>query len=179
MPEVRLVKTKGTNMEQENLVIKVRKLTPEAELPKQATGTDAGYDLVALDNGEIKWAESEAGGQTRVIQYIQYRTGLTIEPPLGYHTEIFPRSSITKYDLMLANSIGLVDEGYRGEILVRFKYTPPLHDINIVRGMPIKKYQKGDRIAQLVIRKTLRADFVEVEQLLNSERGTGGWGSTG
>lgn len=166
-------------MSAEGLVVKVKKLHPEAVLPKQAQASDAGYDLVAIDDGEIKWAEGPSGENTGLIQYIQYRCGISVEPPVGYHIEIFPRSSITKYDLMLANSIGLIDEGYRGEILVRFKVALPLHDVKVVRGLPIKKYLKGDRIAQMVLRKTVRASFVEAEDLSDSQRGSGGFGSTG
>ena len=85
-----------------------KKLDPSAVAPSRAKEGDAGYDLVAIDDGTV-----DADG------FIQYRTGLSIDPPQGYHTEIWPRSSISKYDLALANSIGLVDNGYRGELLVR------------------------------------------------------------
>lgn len=179
MPEIRVIKTREMDMPVEGLIVKVKKLNPEAVLPQQAQQSDAGYDLVAIDDGEIKWAESPTGENTGLIQYIQYRCGFSVEPPEGYHLEIFPRSSITKYDLMLANSIGLVDEGFRGEILVRFKVVQPQHDLKVVRGLPIRKYQKGERIAQLVLRKTIRAKFVEAESLSDSQRSSGGFGSTG
>jgi len=84
------------------LEIKVKKLHPDAVLPKCANETDAGYDLVAIDEGEIV-------SEGLDIMYIQYRTGIAIAPPEGYHTEIFPRSSISKKQLFLANSVGLVD----------------------------------------------------------------------
>ena len=147
--------------------IKVKKLHKDAVLPCQATQTDAGYDLVAIDNGEI--VQDEHGK----VLYAQYKTGISIEPPPGYHTEIFPRSSISKYDLMLANSIGLIDESYRGEVMVRFKPTCN------TSCEYYKDYSKGDRIAQLVVRKTERVDFKWAEDLNDSNRGNGGFGSSG
>jgi len=149
-------------------VIRVKKLENEAVLPSAANDTDAGYDLVAIDEGTFKWDDNHS------ILYIQYRTGLSIEPPEGYHTEIFPRSSISKTNLMLANSIGLIDEGYRGEILVRFKVIPA----DKLRTN-VNRYQAGDRIAQLVIRKTEKATFELVEELEETSRGNGGFGSSG
>jgi dUTP pyrophosphatase len=159
------------------LAVQVKKLDPEAILPKQAQESDAGYDLIALDDGEVD----------ETFGYIQYRTGIAIAPPKGFHTEIFPRSSISKYDLVLANSIGLVDEGYRGEILVRFKCVDAILNDSTQYGRQLLKeefseiraYKKGDKIAQLVIRKTINLDFVEVKELSETSRGEGGFGSTG
>lgn len=157
-----------------SLVLKVKKLVPEAVLPSQAKPGDAGYDLVALDDGT--WSEDGT--------YIQYRTGITIEPPVGFHTELFPRSSISKYELVLCNSIGLVDNGYRGEIVFRFKFVPR----HIVSGdmtmgggshLDLKLYKKGDKIGQVVIRKTVEMPVIEVDELSTTERGAGAFGSTG
>lgn len=159
--------------------IQVKKLHEDAVLPKRANVSDAGYDIVAIDDGTV----DEQG-------FIQYRTGISICPDLGYHVEIFPRSSISKYDLALANSIGLVDNGYRGEILVRFKPTMKIYEttanenvdqkqVFLTHPFYIKKYVKGDKIAQLVIRRTEDAEFALVDVLSDSQRGTGGFGSTG
>jgi dUTP pyrophosphatase len=154
--------------------IKVKKLCDEAILPCKATSSDAGYDVVAIDDGIVD-----------DLGFIQYKTGIAIEPDKGYHVEIFPRSSISKYDLVLANSIGLVDNGYRGEILVRFKPTlrfmqTPM-SVNAYTVVPdvLRKYKKGDKIAQLVVRETIHADFEFVSDLETTDRGTGGFGSTG
>lgn len=144
------------------MLVKVKKLNPDAVLPSSSNETDAGFDLVATDDGEIKGT------------YIQYKTGISIEPEIGYHTEIFPRSSISKTDLVLANSIGLVDEGYRGEILVRFKIVPRQDD----KPFPVI-FKKGDRIAQLVVRKTERAIFEWRDELSDTTRGESGFGSSG
>lgn len=98
-----------------------------------------------------------------------FDTGLSIQPPTGYHTEIFPRSStVSRYGYMLGNSIGLIDEGYRGNLLLcmvkvdETKPEPPL----------------GTKIAQLVLRKTFDYEMVPVGSLSDSVRGTGGFGST-
>jgi dUTP pyrophosphatase len=138
----------------------VKKLNPEAVIPTSAHETDAGYDLVAINDGT--WTDT----------YVEYDTGLSIQPEPGYHVEIFPRSSISKTDLVLANSIGLIDESYRGPILLRFKCTNP-------QMFTRKSYKKGDKIGQLVIRKTERAKFTEVSDLIETQRGAGGFGSTG
>ena len=144
--------------------IKIKRLMPEGVIPKKANIEDAGYDIVAIDDGTI----NDEG------TYIQYKTGIAIEPPYGYHTELFPRSSISKYDMVLANSIGLIDFGYRNELLCRFKIVlPKLKDRN-----PIL-YKKGDKICQLVIRKTISMEMEEVSELGSSERNMNGFGSSG
>ncbi len=156
--------------------IKVKKLHPDAVLPTSSTSTDAGFDLVAIDDGEIK------------DTFIEYSTGIAIEPEPGYHTEIFPRSSVSKTNLVLANSVGLVDTNYRGIILVRFKIVPPIQSIqSILHNEPkyetkyfkLSKFKKGDRIAQLVLRKTEKAEYEWAEELSDTQRGAGGFGSTG
>jgi dUTP pyrophosphatase len=149
------------------------KLDTEAQVPTRAKDGDAGFDLVAIDDGVV---DSEG--------FIQYRTGLSIQPIQGIHTEIWPRSSISKYDMVLANSIGLIDNGYRGEILIRFKPTlrysaMPDGEIYVTLPKPFKKYQKGDKIAQLVVSITVDASFVEVQELTETNRGSGGFGSSG
>lgn len=153
------------------MIIKVKKLHEDAVLPKSAHDEDAGYDLIAIDNGT--WSKT----------YIEYKTGIAIQPEPGWHTEIFPRSSISKYDLVLANSIGLVDQIYTNEVIVRFKFIYNHDSIqdeieypDTVNRLPVI-YKKGDKIAQLVIRKTEKADFKWVDELENTDR-VGGFGST-
>ncbi len=150
-----------------DLEIKIKKLHPDAILPKQANASDAGYDLVAIDDGTV-------GPEG----YLQYRTGLAIQPPDGYHTEIVPRSSISKYDLALANSLGIIDNIYRGELLIRFKYCVPFSHPNTKLALS-RRYKKGDKIAQLIIRKTELAVFKEVTELSTTDRGANGFGSSG
>jgi len=155
------------------MIIAVKKISQEAVIPQRANATDAGFDLVAIDDGIV-----DAEG------FIQYKTGLSIEPQSGIHTNIFPRSSISKYDLVLANSIGLIDNGYRGELLVRFKPVlrfsqDELGNVIAVFPSPLKKYKKGDKIAQLVVSQTVSVSLVECSELGQTARGTGGFGSSG
>lgn len=153
--------------------IYVKKLSEDAVVPQKANLSDAGFDLVAIDNGVV-----DAEG------FIQYRTGLSIEPQKGFNTEIWPRSSISKYDLALANSIGLVDNGYRGELFIRFKPTLRFKqdkkgEFFVALPVPLKKYNKGDKIAQLVVSQTVEATLVDAVELSQTSRGSGGFGSTG
>jgi dUTP pyrophosphatase len=134
---------------------------------------DAGYDLVAISDPII--VEQETG----TIDYIEYDTGLVIEPEIGYHTFAMPRSSISKTNLVLANSVGLIDNGYRGTIKLRFKYI--LQFADIAKGMInfSKIYKKGDKIGQLVFAKTISPSIIESEVTSETNRGEGGFGSTG
>lgn len=155
---------------EEMLKVHFKKLRPDAVMPQCAKEGDAGYDIVAVDNGTIT-----SDG------YVEYKTGLAISPPLGFHVCVFPRSSISKYDLVLANSVGLIDNGYRGEILLRFKPTlrfALLSTETIVSVSP-KRYVQGDKIGQLVFVPTVNVNFHEVDILDETKRGTGGFGSSG
>jgi dUTP pyrophosphatase len=151
--------------------LRVKKLDPAAVLPSRAQAGDVGYDVVALEDG--KWDESGT--------FIEYKTGLAIEVPVGYHTELFPRSSVSKYDLILANSIGLVDNGYRGEIRFRFKYIPRfVVEDGVLQQQPPLLYKKGDKIVQIVVRQSCtHLSVKEVDELSDTARGSGGFGSTG
>ena len=156
------------------LTIKVKKTHPDARLPVQARESDAGYDIFAVDDGEV------VCDSMGLPLFVTYDTGIAVEPPEGYHIEIFPRSSISNTVLALANSIGCVDNGFRGRLTCRFRVLRPLG----ISGGPVPAhvgatYRKGDRIAQLQIRKTIHANWVETDELGASERGTGGYGSSG
>lgn len=163
-------------------------------VPKNLTQYDVGYDLVASSHPAISGEYDEEAKAWSRIDYIQYHTDLYIEPCVDdkiYHTNIFPRSSISNKNLMLANSVGLIDCGYRGELLVRFKYITQPEDIYArIQGhqatIPLltrvnmdKIYTKGERIAQLVIAETHKVEFEIVEELSETDRGKGGFGSTG
>jgi dUTP pyrophosphatase len=151
----------------DNIVIKFKKTHPDAVIPSQANDTDAGYDLVAVTEGK-DFYKDENGNM--VYLYTEYDTGIAIEPPEGYHTEIVPRSSLTKKNLILKNSFGVIDNSYRGNLICRFQKTGSENTPNV--------YIKGDKIAQLLIRKTLHAKFEEVNELSDTTRGTGGFGSS-
>ena len=139
--------------------INIKKLDENAVIPFYASHGDAGMDLTAT-SFEVVDGEK--------YRYIEFGTGLAMEIPEGYYGAIVPRSSISKTVLVLANSPGTIDSGYRGEIKIRFKHTGP--------GMG---YKVGDRIAQLIIMKYPEVKFVEVSDLDTTSRGAGGFGSTG
>jgi dUTP pyrophosphatase len=142
--------------------IQFKKLVPEAQKPKFGKPGDAGADLVATS---IVVDDSKDN-------QIVYGTGLAVEIPEGMVGLVFPRSSVRNYDLTMSNSVGVIDSGYRGEIMVTFNIKPGLLDKR-------KMYSLGDRIAQLVILPVPLAQYVEVAELSETERNTSGHGSTG
>lgn len=144
-------------------VLKVKLNHPDAKVPDQAhPNSDAGYDLVAINDGIDVFTDSGD------YLFTEYDTGISVEPPDGYHTEIVARSSITKKNLILKNSIGIIDNGYRGSCLCRFHKTGDIDTTNV--------YKKGDKIAQLIIRKTIHMPLMVVDTLSDTERGVGGFG---
>jgi len=142
------------------MFVKLKKLKENAVYPQYAKEGDAGMDLVATD------VISETNSS------ITYGTGLAMEIPDGFVGLVFPRSSIRKYDLTLSNSVGVIDSGYRGELQVTF---------NKINHHTTRKddYKIGDRIAQIMILPYPKFIFREVAELSNTERGEGGFGSTG
>ena len=151
--------------------VKIKKLHEDAVIPSYAKDGDAGMDMTAISDPEVVAVDNE-------YCYVNYKTGIAVEIPEGYVGLIFPRSSISKKSLSLANSVGVIDSGYRGEISFRFKYDITSHNPT----KPEKNeavYQKGDRIGQLMIIPYPKVQFEEVEELSNSSRGEGGFGSTG
>lgn len=138
----------------ENIKIKVKKIHPDAKFPAYAKEGDAAMDVVAVRR-EI------------TNKFVEYGTGLAFEIPKGYVCLIFPRSSVTKQDLMLKNSVGVLDEGYRGEMIFRFHRS----------GEEI--YSIGDKIGQIMVIPRPNITIEEAESLSESSRGKGGFGSTG
>lgn len=137
--------------------LKIKKLNDKAVIPTYATKGDACFDLTATS---IHHEDDK---------YIEYGTGLAMEIPEGYVGLIFPRSSVTKKALMLKNSVGVIDSGYRGEIKFRFQETQDWGDI----------YDIGDRVGQMMIIERPEVVLMEMDELSDSERGEGGYGSTG
>jgi dUTP pyrophosphatase len=151
-----------------------------------ANETDSGYDIIAASDPFIQGISIDKTDDYLSIDYIEYDTNLTIEPNDGYHTCVFPRSSISKYNLTLANSIGLIDNGYRGVIKLRFKYNAQPLDFKVNENNKLsislnknKIYKKGDKIGQLVFAKTLNPTIEVVESFESTDRNSGGFGSTG
>jgi dUTP pyrophosphatase len=145
------------NLCMSTLHLKVKKLNKNAVTPKFAKPGDAGMDLTAISK--------EADTNNNIV----YGIGIALEIPEGYVGLIFPRSSNSKQDLLLSNSVGVIDSGYRGEIIVKFKKT--ISHAN--------SYTIGERVAQLVLMKLPVVHIEEVTELSTSERGDGGFGSTG
>lgn len=137
--------------------VKLKKLNENVKLPVYAKTGDAGLDIKATR------IENENNYS------ITYGTDLCIEIPFGYVGLIFPRSSIRNYDLVLSNCVGVVDSGYRGEIMATFKKTK-------LDGM---YYDVDDKVMQIIILPYPSIEFEFVEELSETERGKGGFGHTG
>jgi dUTP pyrophosphatase len=148
----------GIQLVKNSVDVKIKKLVPEAVVPKYAKAGDAGLDLTAISMVETD-------------MYIEYGTGIAIKLPPNFVGLIYPRSSLSNYDLVLSNHVGVIDSGYTGEIKFRFKKTDD--------KAYAKYYKVGDRVGQLIVTPYPTVEFEEVEELGNSERGAGGFGSSG
>lgn len=172
-----------------NLKLKIKRLNEDAVIPAYAHATDAGMDLVATSKTIDEYGN------------VVYGTGIALEIPNGYVGLVFPRSSNSKKYLLLTNSVGVIDSGYRGE--VTFKYRPSVMTVcyrklkdrlaQLLLGSQrsqkrrgvhtetwhLSEYEVGDRIGQLIILPYPKVNFEEVEELSDSDRGTNGYGSTG
>lgn len=141
--------------------VPIKRLDPRAKLPTYGSADAAGADLYALTDGPVEIAP----GQTVLIH-----TGLALAIPQGYVGLVYARSGLaTKQGLAPANKVGVIDADYRGELMVS------LHN----HSGETRIVESGDRIAQLVIAPYLTAQFQESSDLDNTERGAGGFGSTG
>ena len=141
------------------LEVKFKKLVPEAKIPAYAKPGDAGLDLTATSK---HWSDD--------FQCWIYGTGLAVEIPYGYVGLLFPRSSVRKYGLALTNCVGVVDSGYRGEIMAT--YRPQTNGTG-------REYNIGDHVCQLIIMPYPTINPVEATELSSTERGDAGHGSTG
>ncbi len=138
--------------------VKIKKVHPDAVIPRYAKESDAGLDLVA----------------TSIISnttfQITYGLGIALEIPEGFVGLVFPRSSIRNTELTLSNSVGVIDSGYRGELQATF---------NKSNGLDSISYKVGDRVCQIMIIPHPIIELFEVDELSESARGAGGFGSTG
>jgi dUTP pyrophosphatase len=162
---------------QNKLSVRFKKLHPKAVTPTYAKDGDAGLDLTAT-------------AMFMGTNYIQYDTGIAVEIPEGYVGLVFPRSSITKMaaGVSLKNSVGIIDSGYRGQIILRFDVPSESHkcDAETFRYITkdgfqeeLKIPQPGERIGQLIILPYPQIQLEEVDELSSTDRGEGGFGSTG
>jgi dUTP pyrophosphatase len=150
--------TQPNGLINDGILVKVKKLHPNAVIPSYSKFGDAGMDLTI----------------TREIENtsfsVSYGFGIAMEIPTGYVGLVFPRSSVRNQDLLLSNCVGVIDSGYRGEIQATFKKT---------NGLDSLKYKVGERGAQIMILPYPKIYMTEVPELSETERGAGGFGSTG
>ena len=153
-----------------------KKVHPYAKLPVYAHDGDAGMDVYAVEDVELK------PGKATLVS-----TGLIADIPTGYEIQVRPRSGLAlKSNITVWNSPGTCDSNYRGIIGIIMLYMPPIGDMRIKSGnyvFPLtaesKTIRKGDRIAQLVVAPVTKCVPVEVTEVSETDRGTGGFGSTG
>ena len=136
--------------------VRVKKISEAAVIPQAAKEGDAGLDLTAISR------RMDSKG------FIEYDTGLAFELPPGHVGLVFPRSSISKINMTLTNSVGVIDSGFRGSVKFRFK------PANAGNGI----YEVGDRVGQLIIIPYPQIELVEVDELDDTVRGDGGFGSS-
>ena len=134
--------------------IQIKKTNENAVVPQYAHPSDGGLDLTAVS-------------KERTEKYIEYDTGLAFAIPNNFVGLVFPRSSISKKDLTLANSVGMIDANFRGSVRLRFRYD----DLG-------ELYEVGDRIGQIMIIPRPQVEFNLVDELDDTDRGSGGFGST-
>lgn len=156
--------------------IKFKKLHEDAVAPRQSREGDAAWDLVAVT-------------KTTERKFIEYGTGIVVAIPEDHVGLLFPRSSVSNYDFSLANCVGVIDHNYRGEIKLRFKTIFPLLDKEVMKkevgyeefiaGDYLRTYEPGDKVGQLIILPRPFLEFEEVGELDETNRGAGGFGSSG
>ena len=141
--------------------VRFKKLSPNAVMPTKAHPSDAGADIVCTG--------FEVDDDGNVVCH----SGIAVEIPEGYCGFLFPRSSIAKKDLALSNAVGVIDCHYRGEVTAKFKPTEPTkHEKRHI-------YHAGERMAQLIVLPYPEVEYVESNELSDTDRGKGGYGSTG
>lgn len=144
--------------ESEPVVVLFKRLDPKADDPMRGSRFAAGYDLTAVS------VDYDTKTATRC-----YGTGLAFEIPEGFAGFVFPRSSIFRQGQLLTNCVGVIDSDYRGEVYMRFAD----------RDDCPSEYRLGDRIGQMIVMPVPKVEYVEAAELSETERGTGGYGSTG
>ena len=151
--------------------VRIKKLNENAVIPSYAKSGDAGMDMIATS------IISDTPTQ------ITYGLGIALEIPYGFVGLVFPRSSIRKTGLQLSNSVGVIDSGYRGELQATFNKLfggEAMYDeMKVKEIQPNDFYKVGDRVAQIMIIPHPPIEFEEVNELSDTERGEGGFGSTG
>lgn len=147
--------------------VKIKKLHPNAVIPTYAKDGDAGMDLTAVTKSYDRDGN------------IVYGTGLAFEIPKGYVGLVFPRSSISNLDITMSNCVGVIDSGYRGEVTAKFKPAMLFNREQRPIILNNRIYEVGERVAQIIIIPYPQITFVEADELSETERGAGGYGSSG
>ena len=166
---------------QENLKVKFKKLHKNAKIPKRADELCGGWDVTCTEINQIS------------SDVVICKLGFALEIPAGYKLTLVPRSSFTRYKWILQNSPGLGDASYRGEYQYRFRAIP--NEIKVILksssienrqyisgyklSYPKFPYKIGDRVGQIYLEEILPIEFEEVEELSETDRGNGGFGSSG
>lgn len=142
-------------------ILKIQCHYPDMPHPAKAHDTDSGIDLTLMQVIEKR------------NNVFFFDTGISVEPPPGYYTELYPRSSIYKTDFIMANSVGIIDEDYRGKIFMPMRY--------VGDGNALEEAQKlvGQRVGQLILKKRESYQIEIVKDLSDTARGEGGFGSSG
>lgn len=139
--------------------LKIHKVDKELPTPKYAHKGDAGMDLYSVENGVLEPGEFKL-----------FSTGIKLSIPEGHEVQVRPRSGLAlKHGISIVNAPGTIDSGYRGHVGV----------VLINLGKELFEIKRGDRIAQMVLKKVEQADIIEVEELDETTRADGGYGSTG
>lgn len=176
---------RGNMTQSKSMITKVKRISDKAVLPTRANPSDSGWDLTII--GVDKIAQDT----------IFFKTGLTVQPPDGHYFEIHIRSSLSSLPVMLANSVGIVDSHYRGELIVAVRVlhsnsggtesreSYPSGIVRMLDARPTSLHEvaglllsKKPKLAQMILRKCIDTSFEEVVQLDPTERGTGGFGSS-
>ena len=151
--------------------VKIKRLHKDAVIPKQATELAGGWDVVA----------------TEIIQeandFVICKLGFSLQPPPNYKITLVPRSSLTKTKWILQNSPGLGDADFVGEYQYRLRALPEIEQSDFTDGVwrldyPEFPFKAGDRIGQIYLEEVIPIEFIEVDELSSTERGSGGYGST-
>jgi len=154
--------------------VKIKRLHKDAVLPKYAKSGDAGQDLTAVSKNY------DINGNA------VYSVGLAFEIPEGYVGLLFPRSSNARTDLRLTNSVGVIDSSYRGEVSLKFRNDNFSNSNMLIKNDLINgqlgfsnEYEIGERVGQIIILPYPQIEFEFAEELTETERNTGGYGSSG
>ena len=154
--QINIFASTKTLIEEDMNILKFKKLVKNAVVPNKATSGSNGFDLTATSK---EWHDE--------FEAYVYGTGIAVEIPKGYVGLLLPRSSVRKYDLIMANCVGVIDSDYRGEIMATFRPTNPYQG---------KVYNVGDKLCQLVVVPAPEFKIEEVDTLSDTERGTKGHG---